>query len=355
MALHLAGREAGVGSRGPSGCRGSKCCRSPTWSRPRLDVTLRVSGLFRDVFPDAHGAVCPSRAGPGCHSATRQRDWNPYAGQATGPRGCTGRHRAVTALAWARIWRTATTEDSRAAKPAQAWLKAPAPMRWTVTEATRPGTRAAYAARVAQARTALCILQDLPETDILLLAADYADPRGRLCRRHRRPPAARQAALYHHLDATRSRASPAPAPCPRKSRGWCRARAAQPRLARQGCMRHGFRGGRRDRRDAGSHGRLCASGRGRGTCRICSTCITTRRSGDAQVAMPSLPGRNPGAPIRAMLDQLQRRLHAGRALANTAQFYRRSDGDRGLTKAPEGPPAKGPEYQGLVSRARIAR
>ena len=55
--LRAARRAAGLGSRPRTASAASRSCRSAMLGRPRVDVTLRISGLFRDVFPDADRAV----------------------------------------------------------------------------------------------------------------------------------------------------------------------------------------------------------------------------------------------------------------------------------------------------------
>ena len=50
QALALIG-AARCGRRHPAGSPASRSCRSCELDRPRVDVTLRVSGLFRDAFP----------------------------------------------------------------------------------------------------------------------------------------------------------------------------------------------------------------------------------------------------------------------------------------------------------------
>ena len=52
--------------------------------RPRLDVTLRVSGLFRDVFPTL--SVLFGQAVRALAARDEAADWNPYAGRAASAR-----------------------------------------------------------------------------------------------------------------------------------------------------------------------------------------------------------------------------------------------------------------------------
>ena len=44
-------RAAGLGARRAAGSPGSRFCRASVLDRPRVDVTLRISGFFRDAFP----------------------------------------------------------------------------------------------------------------------------------------------------------------------------------------------------------------------------------------------------------------------------------------------------------------
>ena len=85
MALHLLGVKP-VWDKGSERVSGIEVLPITDLSRPRLDVTLRVSGLFRDVFPTLSALIWSSGARL---SATRDEatDWNPYAGQAPGGAG----------------------------------------------------------------------------------------------------------------------------------------------------------------------------------------------------------------------------------------------------------------------------
>src|SRR6185312_580876 len=131
--------------------------------RPRIDVTLRVSGLFRDVFtPLAQLFEVASEA-------LSQRDFegdeNPYlvrAGRVFGPRpGQYGVGMAPTLDVF--------TKESREAA-GEAWL---ASSSWSIASngATRPD-RNGIETRL-MAADSFVHVQDLPETD-LLLASDYA-------------------------------------------------------------------------------------------------------------------------------------------------------------------------------------
>jgi cobaltochelatase CobN len=194
--------------------------------RPRIDVTLRVSGLFRDVFaPLAQMFEAASEA-------LSQRDFegneNPYLARAArvfGPRpGQYGVGMAPTLEVF--------TADSRKAA-GQAWLAASS---WSVSSDGEMKPDQGIEARLAGA-DAFVHVQDLPETD-LLLASDYVA--------HEAGIAAAAASLganiksLYHLDATRPEAPRARLLTEEISRV-VRARAANPKWI-AGMMRHGFRG-----------------------------------------------------------------------------------------------------------------
>jgi cobaltochelatase CobN len=195
--------------------------------RPRIDVTLRVSGLFRDVFaPLAQLFEAASEA-----LATRdfEGDENPYLARAArvfGPRP--GQYGVGVAPAPDRF----TTESRKAA--GEAWLAASS---WSIASdgAMKPD-RHGIEARLAGADTFMHV-QDLPETD-LLLASDYPA--------HEAGVAAAAAGLgspirsLYHLDATRPE-TPRARTLTEEIARVVRARAANP-VWIAGMMRHGFRG-----------------------------------------------------------------------------------------------------------------
>ena len=195
--------------------------------RPRIDVTLRVSGLFRDVFAGL------AQLFEAAAEALSQRDFedaeNPY------------RHRAARVFAprpgqygvGGIASRDAFTRDARHAA-GEAWLAASS---WSFSaDGAMKLDRAGIEARLTNA-DAFVHVQDLPETD-LLLAADYAA--------HEAGVAAAASSLgspppsLYHIDATRSDAPHARLLTEEISRV-VRARAANPRWI-AGMMRHGFRG-----------------------------------------------------------------------------------------------------------------
>src|SRR6516225_4170266 len=226
MALHLAGL-APRWDHASGRVTGYDIIAPAELGRPRIDVTLRVSGLFRDVFAglaqlfEAASEALAERDGEG--------DENPY------------RHRTARVFAprpgqygigIASLPDVFTTDSRLAA--GEAWLSASS-WAFAADGEMRPD-REGIEARLKNA-DAFVHVQDLPETD-LLLAADYAA--------HEAGVAAAAAnlgapiALLYHLDATRTDAPRARALSEEISRV-VRARAANPNWI-AGMMRHGFRG-----------------------------------------------------------------------------------------------------------------
>jgi cobaltochelatase CobN len=195
--------------------------------RPRIDVTLRISGLFRDVFSPL------AQLFEAASEALSQRDFeaeeNPYlkrAARVFGPRP--GQY----GVAMAPMLDVFTRESHKTA--GEAWLAASS---WSVAASGEiRQNRAGIEARLKGA-DAFVHVQDLPETD-LLLAADFAAHEAGVA-------AAAQnlgapiGALYH-LDATRP-AAPRARLLPEEISRVVRARAANPAWI-AGMMRHGFRG-----------------------------------------------------------------------------------------------------------------
>jgi cobaltochelatase CobN len=226
MALQLAGiapRWDGASGR----VTGFEIIPLAMLGRPRIDVTLRISGLFRDVFSGL------AQLFEAASDALAQRDYegaeNPYLARAArvfGPRP--GRYGAGMAQLT-----DAFTREARH-KAGQAWL---ASSSWALAaDGEMKPDRAGIEARVTKADTFVHV-QDLPETD-LLLAADYAA--------HEAGVAAAAASLgapiksLYHLDATRPNTPRARTLTEEISRV-VRSRAANPKWM-AGMMRHGFRG-----------------------------------------------------------------------------------------------------------------
>ena len=194
--------------------------------RPRIDVTLRVSGLFRDVFPTLSALF--QQAVRALAARNEAPDWNPYVGceapRVYGPApGSFGLGMGA-----------GLTDYSDAARRAagEAWLAASS---WALDGEHQRPDPAGIRARVAQA-TAFVHAQDLPETD-LLLAEDYAS--------HEAGFAAAQAvtggqARLWHLDNT-DPARPRARALSEEVARVVQARAANPAwIAGMRC--HGFRG-----------------------------------------------------------------------------------------------------------------
>ena len=194
-------------------------------------MTLRVSGLFRDIFSNLAQLFEAGAA------ALSQRDEppeeNPYLVR-TSRVFCP--KPAQYGLALGDLIDDFTPEAREAA--GEAWLAASS---WAMGADGRPrADRAGIEARVMSA-DAFVHTQDLPETD-LLLAADYAAHEAGFAAAARRLAANSMApppALYH-LDATRPDAPRARSLNEEIARV-VRARAANPDWA-NGMMRHGFRG-----------------------------------------------------------------------------------------------------------------
>jgi len=226
MALHLAGLaprwDAGSGR-----VTGIDILAPAELGRPRIDVTLRVSGLFRDVFPglaqlfEVGAAALAEReegAGENPYLTRAPRVFGPKPGQ--------------YGLGMAGLAETFTPEARAAA--GEAWLRAS-------SHAIGQDGRVRHAPEAIRARLAeadaFVHAQDLPESD-LLLAADYAAHEAGFAAAMARLGHARPA-LYH-LDTTRPGAPRARSLTEEIARV-TRARAANPAWA-DGMIAHGFRG-----------------------------------------------------------------------------------------------------------------
>jgi cobaltochelatase CobN len=226
MALHLLG-AAPVWDSASDRVTGVEILPIAMLDRPRIDVTLRVSGLFRDAFP-----TLPQLFGQAVRAlAARDEspEWNPFAGQEAGPR-VYGPQPGHYGLGIGEAAETYTEQARRAA--GEAWLAA-SDHAFDGREAL--ADPAGIRARVAGA-DAFVHLQDLAETD-LLLAADYAA--------HEAGFAAAKAlhgghAALYHLDV-RDPARPVARPLTEEIARVVRSRAAHPGWV-AGMLRHGFRG-----------------------------------------------------------------------------------------------------------------
>ncbi|MBR0738582.1 cobaltochelatase subunit CobN [Bradyrhizobium liaoningense] len=226
MALHLAGL-APRWDHASGRVTGYDIIAPAELGRPRIDVTLRVSGLFRDVFSGL--AQLFEAAAEALASREDEGDENPY------------RHRTSRVFAprpgqygvgLSAIPDAFTPETRDAA--GEAWLSASS-WAFQADGALQPD-RAGIEQRLASA-DAFVHVQDLPETD-LLLAADYAAHEAGVAAAAAHLGAAGPA-LYH-LDTTRPEQPHARTLTEEISRV-VRARAANPAWI-AGMMRHGFRG-----------------------------------------------------------------------------------------------------------------
>ncbi len=195
--------------------------------RPRIDVTLRVSGLFRDVFPTL--STLFGQAIRALAARDEAPDWNPYAGRSDLAR-VYGPAPGSFGLGMGAALEDFSEEGRRAA--GAAWLTASA---WALDGDAAVRDDQGIKARVAEADS-FVHLQDLPETD-LLLASDYAA--------HEAGFAAAQAltggkAALYHLDNT-DPARPRARALPEEIARVVQARAANPAWI-AGMRDHGFRG-----------------------------------------------------------------------------------------------------------------
>ncbi|MDE1917481.1 MAG: cobaltochelatase subunit CobN [Sphingomonadales bacterium] len=228
MALHLLGAKP-LWDMASERVTGIEILPLALLDRPRIDVTLRVSGLFRDAFPTL--PMLFGQAVRALRARDEPQDWNPFAGTAAAPRvygPAPGRY----GLGMGDAGEVYTEEARHAA--GEAWLTASSHALDGGLDA--PADTGGMHQRVAAA-DAFVHLQDLPETD-LLLAADYAA--------HEAGFAAAKAitggtAALYHLD-NRDPAKPAARTLTEEIARVVRARAAHPGWV-AGMMRHGFRGG----------------------------------------------------------------------------------------------------------------
>jgi cobaltochelatase CobN len=225
MALHLAGVAPRWDHASGRVC-GFEIIASAELGRPRIDVTLRVSGLFRDVFLSL--AQLFEQAAEALAGRDVEGDENPYLRRMARVFAPRPGHYGV---GMTRLADAFTDEARRAA--GEAWLAASS---WAFdTAGELKPDRAGIEARLGAA-DAFVHVQDLPETD-LLLAADYAAHEAGVAAAAKRLGAT--PSLYH-LDATRP-ATPQARTLNEEISRVVRARAANPRWI-AGMMRHGFRG-----------------------------------------------------------------------------------------------------------------
>ncbi|WP_199259211.1 cobaltochelatase subunit CobN [Paracoccus binzhouensis] len=226
MALHLAGlcpRWDGASGR----VTGIEILPLAELGRPRIDVTLRVSGLFRDIFP---GLAQLFETGAAALSARDEAPAdNPY--RTRTPR-VFGPKPGLYGLGLADLAETFTEEARQAA--GEAWLAAS-------SHAIAADGRISHQPQAIRDRLAgadaFVHAQDLPESD-LLLAGDHAAHEAGFAAAMARIGA--PAPALYHLDATRP-GQPRARTLAEEIARVTRARAANPAWA-DGMMRHGFRG-----------------------------------------------------------------------------------------------------------------
>lgn len=226
MALHLLGVRP-VWDAGSERVSGIEVLPIAELDRPRVDVTLRVSGLFRDVFPTLSALF--SQAVRALAARQEAPDWNPYVAREDLAR-VYGPQPGQFGLGMGAALEDYT--DAGRAQAGMAWLKASS---WALDGADAVQNMNGIRARVAQADS-FVHPQDLPETD-LLLAADYAT--------HEAGFAAAQAvtggkAALYHLDNT-DPADPRARGLTEEIARVVHARATHPGWI-AGMKHHGFRG-----------------------------------------------------------------------------------------------------------------
>ncbi|SNX73254.1 cobaltochelatase CobN subunit [Cereibacter ovatus] len=223
MALHLAGL-APRWDDGSERVTGVEILPLALLGRPRIDVTLRVSGLFRDIFPTLAQLFETGAEALAARDETPED--NPYlrpAARVFGPKpGLYGLGIDTTPLG-----------DEARADAGEAWI---AGSSWAIgADGVPHPARDALEDRLRGA-DAFAHMQDLAETD-LLMAPDFAAHHGGFAAALAR--LGRQAALYH-LDTTRPD-DPRARSLSEELARTVRARVADPGWA-DGMMRHGFRG-----------------------------------------------------------------------------------------------------------------
>ncbi|MFW2588092.1 cobaltochelatase subunit CobN [Sagittula sp. SSi028] len=226
MALHLLGVRP-IWDTGSERVSGIEVLPIAELDRPRVDVTLRVSGLFRDVFPVL--STLFSQAVRALAQRDEAADWNPFAGRADLARvyGPAPESYGLGMGATAEDY-----SDAGRAAAGEAWLRASS---YALDGDAVTADAAGIRARVADADS-FVHLHDLPETD-LLLAADFAAHEGGFAAAQ--AITGGRAALYHLDNA--DPANPRACSLPEEIARVVRARATNPRWL-AGMKPHGFRG-----------------------------------------------------------------------------------------------------------------
>ena len=199
--------------------------------RPRIDVTLRISGLFRDVFPTLSQLF--NQAVGLLENREESMDWNPYV-----------RHKNTTT---ARVYGPAPGQygldigvssdeysDSARVEAGEMWIKNSS---WAIDGDKAYPDESGIKDRVKKIDT-FVHLQDLAETDVLM-AADYAAHEGGFAAA-KSNVGGMKASLYH-IDATNPSA-PKARKLKEEIAKTVMARAANTNWI-NGMRRHGYRGG----------------------------------------------------------------------------------------------------------------
>ncbi|MFS4582499.1 cobaltochelatase subunit CobN [Phaeobacter sp. C3_T13_0] len=226
MALHLAGL-APKWDEGSERVSGFEVLPLSMLNRPRIDVTLRVSGLFRDVFPGL-AQMFEAAAGALALREESQTD-NPYLARTPRVFGPKPGQYGLSMTPHLDDY----TEEARLAA-GEAWLSASShaiDAKGEIHEA-----RDALEGRL-QTADSFVHLQDLPETD-LLIASDYAAHEAGFAAAMAR--IGQEAPALYHMDATRPD-TPKARSLGEEIARVTRARAANPDWATS-MMNHGFRG-----------------------------------------------------------------------------------------------------------------
>lgn len=227
MALHLAGLRP-VWDESAARVSGVEVIALALLGRPRIDVTLRVSGMFRDIFPGlAQLFETGAEALAARDETARDNPYHTRIARVFGPRP--GQYGLAMGAALDDF-----TPEARAAA-GEAWLATSSHA--IAKDGSIRADRDALETRLRGADSFVHV-QDLAESD-LLLASDYAAHEAGVAAALAFLGAARPA-LYH-LDATRPGFPRARSQSEEIARV-VRARAADPAWA-EGMMRHGYRGG----------------------------------------------------------------------------------------------------------------
>ncbi|MBT5799905.1 MAG: cobaltochelatase subunit CobN [Alphaproteobacteria bacterium] len=169
MALHLLGVKPDW-TEGSDRVSGFEILTISALDRPRIDVTLRVSGLFRDVFPTL--STLFQQAVDALHERDESPEYNPYISSEADDSarifspapGAYGLGMGGAADRYGEEGRTAA---------AKAWINA---SQYAVNGSQITQNKEALLARIKKADSFIH-MQDMPETDILL-SSDYAAHEG---------------------------------------------------------------------------------------------------------------------------------------------------------------------------------